>query len=62
MWVIRYNFTLCTYKMGEEDRHIIYAQFLFEQWMSYLKLLGVNLRANIMAMLQGIEKISQYTL
>lgn len=48
--------------MGEEDRHIIYAQFLFEQWMSYLKLLGVNLKANIMAMLQGIEKFSQYTL
>lgn len=48
--------------MGEEDRHIIYAQFLFEQWMSYLKLLGVNLRANIMAVLQGIEKFSQYTL
>lgn len=23
--------------MGEEGRHIIYAQFLFEQWLSYLE-------------------------
>ena len=39
--------------MGEEGRHIIYEQFLFEQWLSYLETVRSQLEGKYNGIVTG---------